>query len=190
MNVVNLMPEPLSERQRIACATFVFTDIVGSTALAERVGDERWADVLRAHNRVVRAIVAAAGGEEVAFLGDGFLLMFKTPTAAWTCAQRLLQAMEALHIRFADAPVELRIGIHCGEAFRDGGDIFGRAVHMASRVADAAGAGEIAVSDACHELVRAEAPRFWRARERTLKGLPGRHRLFISRPGLVLQPVA
>ena len=190
MNVLTLMIEPAPDRVLIARATFVFTDIVGSTALAEKVGDERWADVLRAHNRVVREMVERSGGEEISFLGDGFLLMFADPASAWICALRLQRAIETLHALFPDAAIELRIGIHCGDAYREGPDVFGRAVHLASRIADEAGPGEIAVSEACRELVGAEASRFWRARERTLKGLAGRHRLFLTRPALRLQPVA
>lgn len=190
MNVLTLITEPAPDRVLVARATFVFTDIVGSTALAERVGDERWADVLRTHNRIVRDAVAHCSGEEVSFLGDGFLLMFTDPGTAWACAVRIQRDMEALHTLFPDALVELRMGIHSGDAYREGSDVFGRAIHLASRIADQAGAGEIAVSASCHELVDAEAPRFWRAHERTLKGIPGRHRLFVSHAPLRLQPVA
>lgn len=190
MNVVTLLTEPPSGCTLVARATFVFTDVVGSTQLAERVGDERWAEVLRAHNRLVRRELAAAGGEEISFLGDGFLVLFTEPASAFTFARTLQQEIGRFVIDFPDAPLDLRIGLHSGDAYREGGDVFGRAVHVASRIADQAGPGEIAVSEDCRELVGSEAVRFWRAHETPLKGLPGSHRVWLTRSRAVLAPVA
>lgn len=179
MNVVTLLTQPAAEDTLRGRAVFVFTDVVGSTALAETLGDAAWADALRGHNRAIRRELAAAGGEEIAFLGDGFLVMFADAGPALAFARRVLRAVT----------LELRIGLHCGDAYREGRDVFGRAVHVAARVADQADAGEIAVSDTCRDLVDGDAPRFWRAREVALKGLPGRHRVWLTRPATRLAPI-
>ena len=180
MNVVTLLTETDPGCTLVATATFVFTDVVGSTALADELGDEQWAEVLRSHNRVIRAELATFAGVEVAFLGDGFLVMFSDAASAFAFARAVQRAVD----------LPLRIGLHCGAAYREGADVFGRAVHVASRIADQAGAGEIAVSDSCHDLVDGDAPRFWRAREAALKGLPGRHRVWLTRPATRLAPLA
>jgi class 3 adenylate cyclase len=126
--------------------TFVFTDIVDSTRLAERVGDEAWQAVLRWHDRVIRSLAAEHGGVEVKTTGDGFFLAFGDPDnaiSATIAMQRELTAGDG-----ADLVVqpEVRIGIHEAEANRVGLDYVGSGVNEAARIADAATGGQILVS--------------------------------------------
>lgn len=180
MNVVTLLTS--SEGSMTASGTFLFTDIVGSTALAEEVGDARWARVLRAHNAIVRAAIRLHRGEECAFLGDGFLVLFADPQDALECAVAVQEAFSSFATMFRDAPVTVRIGLHCGTACREGRDVFGRTVHLASRVAGAAEGGEILLSACAQEQLAHALPRFTLAREVALKGVKGTHEVFSVRP--------
>lgn len=176
MNVVTLLTT--SEGPLTARGTFLFTDIVGSTALAESVGDERWARVLRAHNAIVRAAIHLHRGEECAFLGDGFLVLFSAPQDALDCAMAIQEAFSSFGTTFPDAPITVRIGLHCGTACREGRDVFGRTVHLASRVAGAADGGEILLSACAHERLAHSLPDFTGAREVELKGMRDKHTVF------------
>jgi class 3 adenylate cyclase len=136
-----------------ALRTFVFTDIVESTHLAETVGDERWHRVLRWHDGTVRTFVAEHAGEEVKRTGDGFFLAFDDP-------DRAIEFALALQRRLTDPPADLgvplavRIGVHRSEANRSGLDYVGSGVNLAARLAGAATFGEILVSHATLDTVR------------------------------------
>ena len=180
MNVVTLLTA--SEAPLTASGTFLFTDIVGSTAMAEAVGDERWARVLRAHNAIIRAAMQLHNGEECAFLGDGFLVLFADAQDALACAMAIQEAFSTFTTTFPDAPLTVRMGLHCGTACREGRDVFGRTVHLASRVAGAADGGEILLSACARERLEHALPRFTRQREVALKGVEGKHTVFSVRP--------
>src|SRR5206468_4216278 len=98
---------PAPEYDRIL-ATVLFTDIVGSTELAERLGDRRWAELLGAHHLVVREQLERFRGREVDTAGDGFLATFDGPARAIRCACAIRDAVGALGIR-------IRAGLHTGE---------------------------------------------------------------------------
>lgn len=124
----------------------MFTDLVGSTTLAERLGDATWHEVLASHRSLVRQCVGAHDGTEVGTQGDGFLVRFDTPDAAVSCAVALHQRMHDARASGAFVP-ELRVGIHAGEAMADDNDLVGRVINLAARVSDAAGPGEILVTE-------------------------------------------
>lgn len=135
-------PAPVARRW----VTVMFTDIVGSTSLNEMLGDEAWAGVLGQHRDLVRAATAEHHGAEVATQGDGFLVRFDAPADAVRCAveiQRRLAGRRAA----GEAVPEVRVGIHAGEAVDHGGDVLGHVVNLAARVMDAAGPGEILVTE-------------------------------------------
>ncbi|HEU4759168.1 MAG TPA: protein kinase, partial [Dehalococcoidia bacterium] len=125
--------------------TIMFSDIEGSTALAERLGDKRFMEVLREHNSIVRKQAQAHGGFEVKSEGDGFMLAFQSARRALECALDIQRAL-ATRNNATEEPLRVRMGLHTGEAIKEGEDFFGRNVIMAARVASQACGGEILVS--------------------------------------------
>ena len=156
--------------------TIVFSDIEASSERALELGDEAWIDVLERHNRLVAAAVDHFGGSVVKHQGDGFMLTFAG-------ARRAIQAMSHVQGQLAElersddaAALRVRVGIHTGEVIDQDGDIFGKHVIYAARVANLARGGEILVSALVHEIAGARGDlRFGDAREEVLKGIDGRH---------------
>jgi len=122
--------------------TFMFTDIVGSTNLAEALGDEAWERVLRWHDDTLRREVVSGGGEIVNSTGDGFFAAFDTADAGIACAIAIQRALLDHRDRTGFAPA-VRIGLHTADATRRGADYSGKGVHVAARVAALAVGGEI-----------------------------------------------
>src|SRR5947207_950708 len=120
-------------------ATVLFTDIVGSTNQAARLGDRRWKDLLSEHHDAVRRQLAAFRGTERDTAGDGFMATFDGPARAIRCAQAIIAFLHGLGL-------EVRAGIHTGECELMPGGLAGIALHVAARVAATAGPGEIVVS--------------------------------------------
>jgi class 3 adenylate cyclase len=133
--------------------TIVFSDIEQSTRRGEELGDEAWRKLLSFHHSLVRRHVERAGGTEIRSDGDGFMLVFPSARAAVSCAIEIMRALE-LHARSrpTDA-LRIRIGMHTGEAFAEDGDLYGRAVVLAARIANQARGGEILVSALVREIV-------------------------------------
>ena len=122
--------------------TFVFTDIVGSTKLAELLGDQSWDQLLRWHDDTLRELFVAHGGEVVTSTGDGFFVAFETSAAAVDAAVPVQRRL-AEHRRSTGFAPMVRIGLHAAEANRHGSDYSGVGVHAAARVAALAQGGEI-----------------------------------------------
>jgi class 3 adenylate cyclase len=159
--------------------TLLFTDIEGSTALNERLGDQRWMDVLRLHNAIVRDAIAAHTGYEVKSQGDGFMIAFGSARLALECAIALQSAI-ADHNRLAKESVLVRIGLHTGEAIKEADDFYGHHVNLAARIADQACGGEILVSALLKELTDSAGTfRFGGGRDVNLKGLSNAQRVFV-----------
>jgi len=157
--------------------TIVFTDIVDSTVLLGRLGDRAWLDRLRRHNAIIEQTTAEHGGTVVETQGDGSMLAFPSARRAVACAQAIQRAVGRA---FADAspPMDVRIGVHTGDAIHEGDHFFGTTVHYAARVASEALGGEVLVSNVVHDLVAGPGVDFRESREAELKGLSGLHRLF------------
>ncbi len=153
---------PSSER------TFLFTDIVGSTALAESVGDDVWASVLRWHDATLGTLIEQGSGRVVKSTGDGFFAAFESARDAIDTAIAIQRTLRN-HRRDSGYPARVRIGIHAGEATERGGDYTGLAVHVAARVAALAQADEIVASAAV--LAAAEGTTTVAARTVTIKGV-------------------
>jgi class 3 adenylate cyclase len=158
--------------------TVLFSDIEHSTELTERLGDQRWLEVLEAHNSVVRAQLGEHGGYEVKSQGDGFMVAFPSARQAVQCAidvQRVLTRRAAN----GELPLRVRIGIHTGEAIQRDGDFYGKSVILAARIAGRAQGGEILVSSLVQQLLEPSGDRrFKDAGETELKGLSGKERLY------------
>lgn len=130
--------------------TFMFTDIVGSTNLAELLGNEAWEQLLRWHDDMLRRVVAGAGGEIVNSTGDGFFVAFEDARPALECAVAIQRRL-AEQRQSSGFALSVRIGLHAAEANRriDAGgavDYSGVGVNLAARVAGLAGGGEILVT--------------------------------------------
>src|SRR5687768_4273436 len=159
--------------------TILFSDIEGSTALNERLGDVRWLELLRAHHAVVREQVHAHGGFEVKAQGDGFMIAFPSARRAVQCARAIQLAIDARLGDDADAPIRLRIGLHTGEAIREEADFYGKNIVLAARIADRAGGGEILASSVVKELTESAGDlHFENERELELEGLAGTYRVY------------
>ncbi len=130
--------------------TFVFTDIEGSTALLDRLGDG-YGEVLFSHHALLRGVWEAHGGVEVSTEGDAFLVAFSSASGA-VAATTAGQAALAAHAWPHGEPVRVRMGVHTGEPRIREGDYWGPEVHYAARVASAACGGQVLVSAAAAAL--------------------------------------
>lgn len=154
-----------------ALATILFTDIVGSTETAARLGDRRWRDLLERHDATVRQALAMHRGREVKTMGDGFLATFDGPARAIRCAA-------AIKDELSRSGVEIRSGIHSGEVEAIGDDVGGMAVNIGARVGALAAPGEVLVSSTVRELVVGSGIEFEERGSHRLKGAPDEWRLF------------
>lgn len=161
-------------------ATVLFTDIVDSTRRAVELGDRGWSRVLEQHDQIVRREITRYRGREIRALGDGFLATFDGPARAVRCASDIA---ERIHIELG---FNIRSGVHTGEVELKGEDIGGIAVHMASRIADLAGPGEVYVSSTVRDLVAGSGLRFRDLGRHAAKGLPEELRLFVLEPAAAL----
>ncbi len=180
--------------------TIMFSDIEDSTVLTERLGDQAWQQLLNKHNALVREQLQAHDGYEVKTMGDGFMVAFQSAKKGLDCAIAIQKAVAAawssdvggqkseepaggsIRPPSSDLPatIRIRIGLHAGEAIKDGGDFYGKNVIMASRVAGKAVGGEILVSSLLRQLVESstDAALFGEPREVELKGLSGAHTVY------------
>ena len=154
--------------------TILFTDLEGSTAMIERLGDHRAQVLLRTHNALVREQVAAHGGFEVKAQGDGFMLAFASARRALLCAIAVQRALARYNAGHPEEPMRVRIGLHTGEVIHESNDFFGKNVVLAARIANQARGGEILVSALVKELTESAADvHFGGGRTVRLKGLAG-----------------
>jgi len=144
-----------------AFRTILFTDVEGSTALTQRLGDAKARDILRAHERMVREALKAHGGSEVKTMGDGFMASFSSATRALECAIAMQRAFAAHNEAAAARPstgsgraevIRVRIGLNAGEPIAEEEDLFGTAVQLAARICAQAEPGEILAPIVVREL--------------------------------------
>jgi pimeloyl-ACP methyl ester carboxylesterase len=152
-------------------ATVLFTDIVGATERATRVGDRNWHDLLDSHHALVRRELEHFRGREIDTAGDGFLATFDGPARAVRCACAISKGVRALGL-------EIRAGLHTGECELMGDKLGGIAVHTGARVAAEAHAGEVLVSSTVKDLVAGSGLVFHDRGVQSLRGIPGEWRLF------------
>ncbi|HEY5624903.1 MAG TPA: adenylate/guanylate cyclase domain-containing protein, partial [Dehalococcoidia bacterium] len=170
-------PDMASHAAPDGTVTIMFSDIEGSTAMADRLGDNRFMEVLREHNAIIREQVTAQSGFEVKSEGDGFMVAFQSAAKALACASAIQKAMTDRN-ETAEEPVKVRIGLHAGEVIKEGEDFFGRNVIMAARVASQAKGGEVLASAVLKTLLSGSDVRWGDARSVELKGLAGVHEIW------------
>ena len=153
-------------------ATVLFTDIVGSTERASRLGDRAWVDLLEEHNLRIRKELERFRGREIDTAGDGFLATFDGPARAVRCAQAIGSSVRELGI-------EVRAGCHTGEIELAGDNVRGIAVHIGARVSALAGASEVLVSSTVKDLVAGSGLVFEDRGEHELKGVSDPWHLYL-----------
>jgi len=152
-------------------ATILMTDIVDSTAFAERAGDVAWGRLMEQHLATLRRALDRFRGREIATTGDGILALFDGAERAVLGAVAMARAVDASDLR-------IRAGVHTGEVEVTPGNVRGVAVHVASRIMGLAGAGEVLVSDTTHDLIEGNELRFVERGSHALKGVTGRKAIF------------
>lgn len=156
--------------QRVLGA-ILLTDIVDSTALAERIGTTAWHQLLQGHQQDVQFQIDRFRGRLVKSTGDGFLAYFDGSERAVRAAAAIADAARARGI-------EIRAGVHTGEVELAAGDVHGLSVHVAARVMAAAPPGRVYVSATTYELVAGAGLAFEDAGTHELKGISGPRQLF------------
>ncbi|MCH7998360.1 MAG: adenylate/guanylate cyclase domain-containing protein [Chloroflexi bacterium] len=152
-----------------AFRTVLFTDVEGSTALTQRLGDAKARELLREHERMVREALKAHGGSEVKTLGDGFMASFSSATEALECAITMQRAF-AERNESAEEPIMVRIGLNAGEPIAEDDDLFGTAVNLAARICGHAEAGQILAPIVVRELTAGKQFMFADLGETELRG--------------------
>ena len=163
--------EPVVEVPDTVLATVLFTDIVGSSAVAAELGDRAWRELLERHHALVRRELARYRGEEKDTAGDGFFATFDGPARAIRCADAIVGGVPSLGL-------EVRAGVHTGECELHEGKVAGLAVVIGARVAAAARGGEVLVSQTVKDLVAGAGLEFEDRGEHELKGVPGTWRVY------------
>jgi class 3 adenylate cyclase/pimeloyl-ACP methyl ester carboxylesterase len=152
-------------------ATLLFADVVASTERLSAIGDRRWRELLELQDGIVRRQLARHGGTLVSSAGDGFFATFDGPARAVAFALVLREATRALALT-------LRVGVHVGEVERTGDAVTGVAVHIASRIQDAAEPDQVLVSRTVKDLATGSQLVFVDRGPHTLKGVEGDWQLF------------
>jgi len=163
-------------------ATVLFTDIVGSTELAGRLGDAAWRDLVGQHHAIVRRELARFHGRELDTAGDGFFAIFDGPA-------RAVQAAAAIRDRLREIGLEVRAGLHTSEFEVGDGKVIGIGVSVGARISALAGPGEVLVSSTVKDLVAGSGLRFEDRGEHQLKGIAEPWRvLALASPGATGSP--
>ncbi len=165
-------PLPLTEAgdERFV-ATVLFTDIVGSTELAARLGDSRWRDLLQRFHAIGRHQLSAHRGREIDTAGDGLFASFDGPARGIRCAAAIARETQVLSIH-------IRAGLHTGEVEPTEDKLSGMAVHIGARVMAQAGPDEVWVSSTTKDLVAGSGIAFDARGTHALKGVPGEWQLW------------
>jgi class 3 adenylate cyclase len=161
--------------------TILFTDIAGSTALSQRLGDSGAQELRRTHNKIVREALARHGGSETKHTGDGIMAAFTSASQAVACAVAIQVALQedALDATAqASGQLRVRIGLNAGEPIAEERDLFGTAVDLAARLRDMAEPGEILISDVVRQLVAGKGFLFNDRGDHALKGFEDPVRVF------------
>lgn len=160
----------MTERASASLVTILFTDLVGSTELLSRAGDDEAQRIFRAHHNLLAEVAAAHGGEEVKWLGDGLMVAFPSAVDALHAATAMQQQSRR---PVSGEHLAIRVGLNAGEALRDATDYFGTAVVVARRLCDRADAGQILCSETVAGLVAGRAAfSFISLGKLELKGVP------------------
>lgn len=176
-------PQPGEAITQTAFRAILFTDIEGSTALTQELGDIGAMKVLRTHDDAVRTSLKTCGGQEVKHTGDGIMAAFTSVSKAVECAIGLQRKLAEL-----EGPRPgVRVGMSAGEPVTEQGDLFGATVQLAARICDAADAGDILAPSVVKDLCLGKGFKWGDMGELSLKGFnePVRiHQLLYREPSI------
>lgn len=154
--------------------SIMFTDIVGSTEMTSRYGDDAAIAMLGVHDHVVRMAVGANSGREVKHTGDGIMAAFNSAVCAVKSASEIIGKLAEHNEAGPEFPVTVRIGISAGEPVEQHEDLFGSTVQLAARLCAQAVPGQILVSNVVADLCIGKNLKFTNAGDCELKGFDGR----------------
>jgi pimeloyl-ACP methyl ester carboxylesterase len=152
-------------------STLMFTDIIDSTKKAQKLGDQKWSDLLDTHDSIIRHELSVHRGREVDTAGDSFFASFDGPARSLLCAQAINESIKEIGL-------SVRVGIHIGECELRGDHLAGIAVHIAARISALAGPNQILVSRTVKDLVAGSGIGFKDFGTHTLKGVSDEWSLF------------
>jgi len=167
-----LLPDQLDKKDT-GVRTILFTDIVGSTEMCSKHGDDAAIAMLYAHDKIVRMAIGANFGREVKHTGDGIMAAFNSAAAAVRAACKILGDLRDHNANAPEFPVDVRIGISAGEPVEQAADLFGSTVQLAARLCAQAEPGQILVSNVVADLCIGKNLRFVDAGACELKGFEG-----------------
>ena len=168
-----LLPDQM-DRKDSGIRSILFTDIVGSTEMCSRHGDDAAIAMLAAHDHIVRMAVGAHNGREVKHTGDGIMAAFNSAANAVKSACRIIGELRDHNAGGPEFPVEVRIGISAGEPVEQAADLFGSTVQLAARLCAQADPGQVLVSQVVADLCIGKNLKFTHAGECELKGFEGK----------------
>ena len=165
-----LLPGGIGDARDPAIRTVLFTDMVGSTTMTQRHGDDAAMEFLRVHDTIVRDALATCNGREVKHTGDGIMASFVSAAGAVRCAAQIQRDLAAREKEGTEHPIKVRVGCAAGEPVESNNDIFGSTVQLASRLCTHAEPDQILVSNVVAELCIGKGLMFQALGEKSLKG--------------------
>jgi adenylate cyclase len=158
--------------------TFMFTDLVGSTAMTQELGNAEAQKIVRAHNNAVRNALAQYRGREVKHTGDGIMAVFQEAPNAVQATIQMQRDFAEHNASFPNLPLTVRIGLNAGEAVEEENDFFGAAVQMAARVCAQASNGSVWVSQSVVDACKGHKLGFIPRGQFRMKGIQGARTLY------------
>ncbi|MBI3302300.1 MAG: AAA family ATPase, partial [Deltaproteobacteria bacterium] len=168
----------LASQSQSPLLIILVTDMEGSTALIQRLGDEKAQELLRTHNTIIRDCLRKHSGSEIKHTGDGVMASFPSASGAIECAMAIQKAFAKHNQKHPDTPIRVRIGLNAGEPIAEEGQLFGTAVNAAARICARARPGQILVSDVIRQLAAGKGAAFTNRGRVALKGFSERFRLY------------
>ncbi|MCH8065536.1 MAG: DUF4242 domain-containing protein, partial [Chloroflexi bacterium] len=175
-SVNNFKPEPPPEET--AFRTILFTEMVGSTSITQRLDDAAGMELLRAHDEIIRTALDEHGGSEVKHTGDGIMASFLAASSAVECSISIQRAFHTHAEEQPDRAVRVRVGLSAGEPVMEHNDLFGAAVQLAASICDCADASAILVANVVRELCIGKGFLFADTGEQTLRGFEDAVRIY------------
>jgi len=159
-NAIDEWNKPKPKEEQTGPITVLFTDIAGSTAMTQALGDAGAQQVVRAHNRVVREALSANAGKEIKHTGDGIMASFAKTSDGVDAAIQMQRETMVHNLNNPDLPLHLKIGLNAGEPIAEDNDLFGSTVQLSARIVDKASADEIFVSEIVRGICAGKSYKF------------------------------